>query len=252
MDTTHDEGWIKLHRKIEKSAVFQNEGILKVWIWCLIKANHEDKWVPVRTGRGTTQVLVKRGQFIFGRKTAAKALRMKEPTVQKRMMVLRKLENLIIQSNSHYSIVSIINWDTYQTPPKVEVSPEVSGKYQASITNKNYKNEKNIIGRSKKQTDPRIKEFENHWSEVFQKEVGQPYTFSFGKDRKLIQNLLAVHDLPTLQDVARQFFRDEQCKRRGLTIGIFFQEINRLLGMKAMDPLEQARREIGISNAPNG
>lgn len=124
-----DEGWVKLYRKIEKSAVFQNEGLLKVWIWCLIKANHEDRWVQVRTGRGTTPVLVKRGQFIYGRKTAAKALKMKEPTVQKRMMVLKNLENLITQSKPHYSLVTIIKWDVYQSSPNKELSEEVSPKY---------------------------------------------------------------------------------------------------------------------------
>jgi phage replication O-like protein O len=85
------------------------------------------------------------------------------------------------------------------------------------------------IGRSKKKTDPTVKEFLTYWGETFQREVGQPYVFSFGKDGNLIKQLLAVHDLPTLQDVTKIFFKDEQCKRRGLTIGVFFQEINRLL-----------------------
>jgi len=62
--------------------------------------------------------------------------------------------------------------------------------------------------------------------------------------QKVIKNLLSVHDLPTLQDSIRAFFKDEQCKRRGLTIGIFKQEINRLNGLKGMDPLEMAKREF--------
>jgi len=244
VDTIHDEGWIKLHRKSVRSQVFQNDGLWKLWTWCLLRANHEDAWVPVTTGRGKTQVLVKRGQFIFGRKTAAKALKMKPPTVQKRMQILANMQNLITQSNTHYSIVTILNYDLYQGEGKDEVSPKLSTKYQASITNKNDKNEKNNIGRSK-EPDHRVKDFLNYWGETFQKETGQPYVFTFGKDGKLIKSLLSVHDLPTLQDSIRAFFRDEQCKRRGLIIGIFFQEINRLLGLKAMDPLEQAKRELG-------
>ena len=62
MDTINDEGWVKVHRKIEKSAVFQNEG-LQGLIWCLLRANHQDRWVSIQTGRGSTQVFVKRGQF---------------------------------------------------------------------------------------------------------------------------------------------------------------------------------------------
>jgi len=99
-------------------------------------------------------------------------------------------------------------------------------------------------GRSKKQTDPRVKEFFTYWEESFQGKTGQPYVFIHAKEGKLIKDLLKVHPLETLQNMTIAFFRDEQCKRRGLTIGIFFQEINRLIGLKAIDPLEQARREL--------
>jgi ribosomal protein L30E len=246
-----------------------------------MKANHKDQWVPVRTGKGTTEVFVKRGQFIFGRKTAAKALKMKEPTVQKRMTILKNLGNLITQSITYYSLVTILNYELYQGSMKDEVSPKyhpnslkVSPKLitqtapvtslnhkpylegdidevspileketEKSITNKNVLNKKNI-GRSK-DTDPRVKGFFTYWSETFLQETGQPYVFSFGKEGKLAKDLLQVHSLETLQEITKLFFRDEQCKRRGPTIGIFFQEINRLLGMKGMNPLEQAKRELG-------
>ncbi len=100
MDTINDEGWVKLHRKSIRSQVFQTDGLWKVWTWCLMKANHEDTWVPIITGKGTTEVLVKRGQFVFGRKSAAKALKMDESTIYKRMMKLKNMENCNIQSNT--------------------------------------------------------------------------------------------------------------------------------------------------------
>lgn len=37
------EGWIKLHRKLISSNVFDNEKVLKVWIWCLMKATHKEE-----------------------------------------------------------------------------------------------------------------------------------------------------------------------------------------------------------------
>jgi hypothetical protein len=245
VDTIHDEGWIKLHRKSMRSQVFQSEGLWKLWSWCLLRANHEDTWIPITTGKGITEVFVKRGQFVFGRKSAAKALKMDESTIYKRMMKLKSMENLNIESNTHYSIVTILNYELYQGSKKGEVTPKVTPKEHPSNTDKNDKNEKKSIGRSKKQTDPRIKEFQTYWGEIFQKEIGQPYTFSFAKEGSLIKNLLTVHDLPTLQKLTKTFFKDEQCKRRGLTIGIFFQEINRLLSLKAMDPLEQAKKDLG-------
>lgn len=134
-------GYIKLYRKTLKSQVFQNEGLFKVWIWCLLKANHEGQWVSVKTGKGNTEVWVGPGQFIYGRKTAAKELKMKQPTVQKRMLKLKNMQNLITQNKNHYSLVTVASWDFYQSDNK-KVSPKVSPRYQASITNKNVKNVK--------------------------------------------------------------------------------------------------------------
>lgn len=109
-----DRGWIRVYRKSIESRVFQNEGLFKVWMWCLLKANHETKWVGVKTGRGVTEVKVEPGQFIFGRKKAAKELKMAPSTVQDRIRKLEKLQNLVTQPVTHYSIISIINWDAYQ------------------------------------------------------------------------------------------------------------------------------------------
>ena len=35
-------GWIKLHRKTLDSKVFQNEKLLKTFVWCLLKASHKE------------------------------------------------------------------------------------------------------------------------------------------------------------------------------------------------------------------
>lgn len=134
------DGWVKLHRQLIKSRVFANEGLLKVWIWCLLKANHEKEWVPIKTGRGTTEIEVFPGQFIFGRKTSAKDLRMNPSTVWKRMLKLKNIENLDIQSDTHFSVISINNWETYQLDDTPKVTGKVTGKEQPSNTNKNDKN----------------------------------------------------------------------------------------------------------------
>ena len=243
MEPIHDEGWIKLYRKSIDSQVFQSEGLWKIWTWCLLKANHKDQWVQVKIGKGTTEVFIKRGQFIFGRKTAAKELRMVERTVHKRMLKLKSMRNCDIQSDSHYSIVTILNYDVYQSVPLEDVTGKVTGKGQASDTNKNDKNKKNLKNGRKKEPDPRVKEFFNFWMMTFQRETGQSYVFSFEKDGKLVKDLLKVHSLDTLQEMTKVFFQDEQCRRRGFTIGILFQEINRVVSLRATDPLEEAKRD---------
>ena len=97
-------------------------------------------------------------------------------------------------------------------------------------------------GRSKKQTDPRVRQFLDHWRKTFLSKTGQPYVPSYGKDGKLIGDMLQVHPLEKLEEMVEVFFQDDRCKRRGLTVGIFFQELNRLMAQKGCDPLEEARR----------
>lgn len=148
-------GWIKLHRKLLDSQVFANEGLLKVWIYCLCRANHDVSYVPITTGKGTTEVKVDKGQFIFGRKSSAKDLGMNQSTLYKRLKKLEKLGNCNTQSNSHYTLVTICNWETYQDSKKpLEQGKEqpsnnqVTTREQPSNTDKNdnnYKNEKKII-----------------------------------------------------------------------------------------------------------
>jgi len=145
-----DRGWFKTWRKIKDSQVFHNEGLLKVWTWCLIKASHKTRWSTIKVGRTITEVEIHRGQFLFGRDVAAKELRMKPTTAYKRMLKLKKMRNIDINSNSNYSIVSICNYDTYQGDEDDKEQQreqagdrQVTGKEQAGDTDKNKENKKN-------------------------------------------------------------------------------------------------------------
>lgn len=109
-----NRGYFKTWRKITDSAIFQNEGLLKVSIWCLARAAYKETFVMVRTGRGVSEVNLSPGSFLFGRDSAGRELNMSPSTVWKRMLKLKKLEFLNIESNSHYSLITIINWIIYQ------------------------------------------------------------------------------------------------------------------------------------------
>ena len=135
------DGYIKIFRKLLVSRVFQNEGLLKVFIWCLLKASHKEEWFSVKTGRGKTEVHLKRGQFIFGRKKAAKELKMHPMTVYKRIQKLKQLFIIGVKSNTHYSVITVTNWDTYQIH-KNKSNRQVTTKEQPSNTHKNVKNVK--------------------------------------------------------------------------------------------------------------
>jgi hypothetical protein len=107
-------GCVLVARSLDESDIFQNEKWLKVWIWCLIQANHKAKSVPVSTGRGTSIVKLKRGQFVFGRFKAAEKLCMPPSTVRNIMEKLEILGNLDIKPDTHCSVVTICDYDFYQ------------------------------------------------------------------------------------------------------------------------------------------
>lgn len=139
-------GWICLHRKTIHSMVFKNEGLFKVWMWCLLRANHEKKWVSFKTGKGSSIVEVGPGQFVFGRKTSSKELDMKMSTVWDRMKILKKHQNIDMTTNSHYTLVSIINWDTYQDKEittDIQTDNQPTTNRQPTDTNNNDNNENN-------------------------------------------------------------------------------------------------------------
>lgn len=157
-------GWIKLHRKIIDDPIFQNEKLLKVWLYCLLKASHKEHESLV----GMQLVKVKPGEFVFGRKKAAADLSMKESTVWDRMKLLEKLGNINIKSNNKFSIVNVVNWGKYQdkdnevqqqNQQQTDNSPTTN--QQQTDTNKNVKNEKN----EKKDNQPSSldSDFEKLW-----------------------------------------------------------------------------------------
>jgi len=108
-------GWIMLHREVVGSSIWPSAEVFKLAVWCLLRANHKAAWVPITVGKNTDQVKIEPGQFIFGRDSAARELNCAPSTLWGRMQKLEKLDFLDIKSDSHYSIVTIRNWSTYQT-----------------------------------------------------------------------------------------------------------------------------------------
>lgn len=130
-----DRGWVSLHRKMLDSPVFQNSDLLKVWIWCLLKATHKD----YKTLVGLQEVDLIRGQFVFGRKKAANELNLSEDKTYRLMKKLETLGNISIKSTTKYSLVSIENWDFYQLNLSEINNKPTTNKQQINTNNNNTK-----------------------------------------------------------------------------------------------------------------
>ena len=118
-----DDGWVKIWRRICESAVFQDPHLLKVWVWCLCQAAYRSRSVPVATGRGDTVVNLSPGQFIFGRKSAARILGMPPMSTRRRLGRLQELGCIRINAVTHFSVVTVCNWLVYQNCDHGEWSP---------------------------------------------------------------------------------------------------------------------------------
>lgn len=141
-----EKGWIKLHRQLLKSNCFQNEKLLKVWIWCLLKATHTGYQQQI----GRQLVPLEPGQFPTGRYKAGYELGMNPSTAWNYLLLLKKSGNIDIKSHNKYSVVTVVNWAVYQgegeeLPQQTsqQIDSKLTTNSQQIDTNKNVKNVKN-------------------------------------------------------------------------------------------------------------
>lgn len=104
------DGWIKLYRRLLTNGWLKNHKVLVFWIYCLLKATHE----PIKAIVGFQEVNLEPGQFVFGRHKASKETGLSEREIRTCIALLSKAQNMTIKTTNRFSIVSIVNWDTYQ------------------------------------------------------------------------------------------------------------------------------------------
>jgi len=242
------DGWIKLYRKSVDSQVFANDYLWKLWCLCLLKANHKMEYVPID---GIVEpVKVEPGQFITGRfelhadyhqRRRGYEKRFPSPrTVWRWLVSLRNMQNLTIKSSSKYSIISITNWHTYQESDQLVTNGCPTGDHKQEVN----KNDKESM--SAKKVDPHVKTFILEWIEIWSQKFGKAYTPSWGKEGKLIKQMLKIHSLPELREFRDDFFRanDPFIAQSDYSIGFFRAMVNKLVASRKLDPVEQARQEM--------
>lgn len=136
-------GWVKLHRTITDSFVFQNPDRLKFWIWCLCKATHTKRKHNV----GLQEIELLPGQFVFGRNKASVELNMAESKVYRLIKTFENKNKIEVKSNNKFSVITVVNWSFYQDSEQQieqQSNNNLTTNQQQSNTNKNVKKEKNV------------------------------------------------------------------------------------------------------------
>lgn len=104
----NDKGFIVIDRKILEWEWYKVPNMVTLFTHLLIKANWESKkW----QGK-----VIKRGQLVTGRKELAISTGLSEQQVRSCLEKLRKTKEVTIKTTNKYSIISITNYDFYQSP----------------------------------------------------------------------------------------------------------------------------------------
>ena len=127
----------------------KNAQLLQFWVWCLLKSNHKE-WYQDTVGRQI--IALQPGQFVFGRKSAAEALKSIENKIRGHVVSLENAGCISVKVTNKFSIISVLNWDVYQAKEDEESptnhqqiankSPTDSHKQEQRIKNKEQIKEK--------------------------------------------------------------------------------------------------------------
>lgn len=133
-----DGGYIALHRKILQWEWYDDNNVFRVFIHCLLRANHKDNnW------RGQ---VIKRGQFISSRGKLAQELKLGEQQVRTALNKLKATNEVTSVGKSQHTVFTVINYDLYQTPNQQSnqhLTNEQPASNQQVTTNNNVNNENN-------------------------------------------------------------------------------------------------------------
>jgi len=179
------EGFITLHRSVQKHWIWQEPEALKFWLALLMQAN----WEAKTTAFNKRLITVKRGQVVFGRKAWSERLKISEMKLRRYLDML-KAEGMINQQiTSRYSLITVLNYDEHQNNNQLVTSKrgndqpannqptltdygaelqQTTSKQPANnqlVTTSKQVNNKTVGGKLKKFTPPEISEVQKYCAE---------------------------------------------------------------------------------------
>jgi len=134
---SNGHGWIKLYRSLQDNPIYRKSQYVHLWVHLLLKANHKKSefiW------NGKRMVLMP-GQLLTGRLELSRETEIPPSTVEKILKYLKREHQIEQQTTNKFRIITIKNWDFYQSDEKGNIKKDnsVTTKEQQRDTNKNVK-----------------------------------------------------------------------------------------------------------------
>ena len=102
----YGSGWVKLYRDLLGTGMMQNPKLFTFFAYCLLKASHQEHVQVV----GFRSIILRPGQFVFGRKVAAQDLNMTESSIRYCLDSLQTSGKIAIKTTNKYSIITLLDW----------------------------------------------------------------------------------------------------------------------------------------------
>ena len=191
-------GWIKIHRSILDWEWWDDRNTRDLFIYCLIKANHDDKkW------RGN---IIPRGSFITSLATLANESGLSVQQVRTSLDKLKSTNDITDTPTNEYRIVTISNYNKYQCLDEDEQQAEqqadnkqITSEQQTDNNKQELKNER--INKEKKDTKVSLKK-KNPFVEVLcQNGVSEENATAWFEVRKSKKLLCGESQLKHILDV---------------------------------------------------
>ncbi len=163
-------GWVKLHRDIEKWEWYSDSVVFRVFVHCLIRANH--------TSRSWQCKDIHAGSFVTSLAHLADQTSLSISKVRTALDKLKMTGEITVKSHAKYTVITVFNWEAYQkddTQNNTQDDTQIAHKSHANdmqiATNKNEKNvrkkelKKSIYGKFKniKLTDSELKNLQEEF-----------------------------------------------------------------------------------------
>lgn len=204
---------------------FSDPEMVQLFVWLLLKANYCD---------GRYQgVAIKRGQVLISRRKAAAELHMSERTFRTCLSRLKKTGEVTTQPTHLYTLVTICNYDSYQSPqgsdrPTTDPLPtHFSTHYNSDVTN----NVSDYYTPQKSDSDPVEVEKPTHIYKTIDNivvvedartrtreemiEALRRDLYASPLKMKSALRAIRVHDVATLRQLCEEVFADWQLTDRG-------------------------------------
>jgi hypothetical protein len=257
-------GWVAIHRQLVEHPLWTRERFTRgqAWVDLILLASYTDHLVI----QGNRPVSVKRGQILTSQVKLAARWSWNRKTVIGFLRSLKAASMADIETSKDtdtgYTLVTLLNYDLFQGAAReplaigpgsgAAIGPDIertSSGHRVPTINKGNKGN-NIAdadasapagkpkrnGRPRK-TDPETDALLAEFAAGFQAKLGEPYPVSWGRDRKLLGELVRSNGAASVRAKLAVFFEhgtQATRERRAWTVPEFRRVFPQLIGMQAM------------------